>query len=272
MRPPRRGKLSIKKSVKTAKPTKTKNFKKAVLKIVDSRTEPKQAYYSTGNSLVMCNSQINSVGDLLQIIPNMSNSLEENGRVGQQVIAKSLNVQGYIKLNVNEVSDSTRAPSVIVRMMILSMKTAGSYTQAQGQGANLGSLLKKGGTNATFDGYLSDIFAKVNTDLFTVHHDKKFYLNQSYINSIGASPPSITIAQDIKNTVKFFNFNVKCKNKVLKYDQSQGGDLLPTNMGCFMVIGYSFLDGSAPDGSAPNYPLSTSVGLNYTAQLNYDDN
>lgn len=276
MRAPRRGRLSGKKaskSTKTAKkaPLKKNNFKKAVLKVIQERTEDKQAYFTTGDNLTIFNSNITAVGDMLQIIPNVTNSTEDNGRIGQQLTAKNLNIRGHMKLNVNDVSDSTRLPSVIVRMMVLSMKTAGSYTQAQGQAPNFSALLKKGGSNTAFEGRLSDVYCPINTDLFTVHHDKKFYLNQSYINAIGASPPSITIAQDIKNTVKFFNFNVKCKNKVLKYDSSQGGDLLPTNWGCFMAIGYCYLDGSSSDGSV-FHPTAANLGLHYTTTLNYEDN
>lgn len=241
------------------------NLIRTIKQVVSSVAETKQAYYSSGNTLTFFNSGIENVGDLLQIVPNIANSTEQNGRVGQTIRAKSLNVRGYIKLNVNEVSDSTKLPSVICRMMVVSLKTAPNYNEAQAQATKLATLLKKGGTTTSFSGILSDIMANINTDVWTVHHDRKFYLNQSYVNSAGASPPSVIISQDVKNTVKFFNFNVKCKNRVLKYDEDVSSDLLPTNFSPILLVGYSYLDGSAVD------TISTNLGLQYNLTLNYED-
>lgn len=238
---------------------------RTIKQVVNSLSETKQAYYSSGNTLTMFNSGIDAVGDLQQLVPNMSNGTEDNQRIGQQVRAKSLNIRGYIKLNVNDVNDSTRLPNVIVRMMVVSMKTAPNFNEAQAQAPKVATLLKKGGTTTTFSGILSDINAPINTDVFTVHHDRKFYLNQSYVNATGVSPPSTVLSQDIKNTVKFFNLTVKCKNKVLKYDEDVSSDLLPTNFAPFLLLGYSYLDGSTPD------TLSTNVGLQYISTLNYED-
>lgn len=238
---------------------------RTIKQVVNSLTETKQVYYNSGNTLTMFNSGIDSVGDVQQIIPNMSNGTEDNQRVGQTVRSKSLNIRGYIKLNVNEVTDSTKLPSVVARLMVVSMKTAPNFTEVQAQAPKLGVLLKKGGTTTTFSGLLSDIYAPINTDVFTVHHDKKFYLNQSYVNAQGAAPPSTILAQDIRNTVKFFNLSVKCKNKILKYDNNVSSDLLPTNFAPFLILGYAYLDGSSAD------TLSTNLGLQYISTLNYED-
>lgn len=238
---------------------------RTIKQVVNSLSETKQVYYNSGNSLTFFNSGIDAVGDLQQIVPNMANGTEDNQRIGQTCRAKSLNVRGYIKLNVNDVNDSTRLPSVIVRMMIVSLKTAPNFNEAQAQAPKVATLLKKGGTTTTFSGILSDINSPINTDVFTVHHDRKFYLNQSYVNATGPSPPSTIVSQDIKNTVKFFNLNVKCKNKILKYDEDVSSDLLPTNFAPFLLLGYSYLDGSTPD------TLSTNVGLQYISTLNYED-
>lgn len=254
--------VSKRRAVRRAKST---NLVRKIKQVVSSLNETKQAYYNSGNTLTLFNSGIDAVGDLQQIVPNIANGTEDNQRIGQQIRSKSLNIKGYIKLNVNDVNDSTRLPSVIARMMVVSMKTAPNFSEAQAQAPKIGSLLKKGGTTVPFSGLLSDINAPINTDVFTVHADKKFYLNQSYVNSTGVSPPSTIIAQDIRNTVKFFNINVKCKNRVLKYDEDVSSDLLPTNFAPFILLGYSYLDGSAAD------TLSTNLGLQYISTLNYED-
>jgi len=251
-------------TIKTA-PKPSTNFIKAVRKIIDSNQETKQAFHTTGPSLVLYNSGIDSSGDMSQILPAISQGLDANNRIGEQIRAKSLNVKGYIRLNVNDVAESTKLTNVIVRMMVVSLKVRSAFPDAQGSTAQLQSLLKKGGTTTGFSGVLSDIYAPINTDLWTVHHDKKFYLSQSYVNVTGASPPTATIAQDISKTVKFFNFNVKCKNKVLKYDEDTASNIYPTNFAPMILLGYSYLDGSSPD------VLLTNVGLSYDSVLNYED-
>lgn len=241
------------------------NFVRSVKQIVHSLTESKQAYTSTGNSLVKFNSGIDSTGDMVQILPYVSQGIQANARIGEQIRAKSLNVKGYIKLDINDTVDSGKLPAVIARMMVVTMKTRPCYYDATGSSATLATLLKKGGTTTGFTGVLSDIMAPINRDAFTVHYDRKFYLNQSYINAIGASAPSTTVTQDIRNTVKFFNFNVKCKNRLLKYDEDVGSDLLPTNFGPFLVLGYAYADGSSPD------TLTTALGLQFDSMFTYED-
>lgn len=238
---------------------------RSIKEVVSSLTESKQAYTTSGNSLVMFNSGIDSVGDMVQILPYISQGTADNNRIGDQIRAQNLNVKGYIKLNINEVNDSTKLPSVIARMMVVTMKTRPCFYDATGSPATLATLLKKGGTTVGFTGLLSDIYAPVNRDAFTVHYDKRFYLNQSYVNATGPSPPSTILSQDIRNTIKFFNLNVKCKNRLLKYDEDVGSGILPSNFGPFLVLGYAYADGSAAD------TLSTNLGLQFDSTFTYED-
>lgn len=242
------------------------NFVRAVKSVISSQVEDKHAHISTGNNLVLFNSGINSSGDMLQIIPNIAQGVGDYQRIGDKVIAKKLEVSGYVRLAINsEVLEQRSTSNVIVRMMVLSMKNRnGLYADALGAAANLASLLKKGGTTSGFTGVLGDINAKINTDWFTVHSDRKFYLTQDLLVQSGSAGIS-TMAADTRNIVKFFKLNIRCKNKVLRYDQGAASGLQPLNWAPFLVLGYSFLDGSAPD------TVSTSVGLNYTTDFTYED-
>lgn len=253
----------IKKRVKKVKVSKT--LKSAIKKVISEQTESKQAFMTSGNTLVKFNSGIDAVGDLIQVLPNISVGTAENNRIGNQIRAQNLNIRGYIKLDLNEVPDSTKLPNVMVRMLVVSMKTAGSFTDAQAQSPKIGTLLKKGGTTSTFSGLLQDLYAPINTDVFTVHYDKRFNLSQSYINSQGVTPPSTYFSQDISKTVKFFNINVRCKNRLLKFDEDVGSDIQPSNFAPFLLLGYSYLDGSAAD------VLDTKVGLCYDSTFIYED-
>lgn len=258
--------ISKRKAVRKAKKS---NFAKAVKAVMAGESETKEIYHTTGDSLVMFNGVIDSTGDYQQIVPAMAAGVNDNQRIGQVVTARSLNIKGHIKLNVNMLSgtsaDGTSLPNVVARLMVLSLKSRSTWPIVNTSAIPLGTLLNKGGTTTGFNGRLTDIYAPINTEVFTVHSDKRFYLNQEFVNAIGVSAPSTYISQDIKNTVKFFNINVKCKNKKLKYDEDEGLGLYPNNFAPFLVLGYAFLDGSSADS------ISTNLGLSYVSTLRYDD-
>lgn len=260
-----RKKMAIVEVAKPSNPQPSPAFIKAVRKIVDKDTETKQAFHTSGDSLIYFNSGIDSVGDMQQLIPAISQGVGAHQRIGDNLRAKNLSIKGFIRLSVNDVSDSTKLTNVICRMMVVTLKTRPSYIDATASSAPLATLLKKGGTTVAFTGKLSDVYAPINTDVFTVHHDKKFYLSQSYVNVTGPSPPTTILPQDISKTIKFFKLNVKCKNKVLKYDEDIGSSLYPTNWGPMLLIGYAYLDGSSAD------TVSTNIQCQYDTTLNYED-
>lgn len=241
------------------------NFVRKVKAVISSLTEDKQAYTTTSNaSMIMFNSGIDNTADIQALVPAIAQSTADNGRIGDQIRGKKLTVSGYVKLNINDVADSTKLPNVAVRMMIVSYKNRPSYDQVTASAAPLATLLKKGGTTVGFTGVLSDLHAPINRDVFTVHHDKKFYLRQDYINAIGASVPSQYISQDVSNTVKFFKLNVPCK-KIMKYDEDVASGSWPVNYCPFLILGYTYLDGSSPD------VVATNVGLSYDSIFTYED-
>lgn len=242
-----------------------KGLVRQVKQIVHSLTENKQAYTTSGNTLIKFNSGIDSTADIMPILPAIGQSVLDNGRIGDQIRAQMLNVKGYVKLDINEVSDSSKLPNVAVRMMIVSIKNKPSYADVTASGAIFATLLKKGGTTTGFTGLLSDLHAKINTDVFTIHHDKKFYLRQDFINAIGPSVPSQYVSQDISNTIKFFNLNVRCKNRLLRFDEDVSSGNWPVNFCPFLIMGYTYLDGSAPD------VVDTKVGLSYDSYFSYED-
>lgn len=245
---------------------KKQGLTKLIKKVIHQQAESKQAYTTTSNaSLTYFNSGINSTGDMIQVIPNIAQGTGDNARIGDQIRAQSLNIKGYVKLDINTTGASNSdLTSVYCRMMVLSLKTKPNYTEATSSSTPLNSLLKKGGTTVGFTGVLSDIYAPVNTDLFTVHSERKFYLNQSHIQNFNSTTNAI-VPVDVKNTVKFFNIPLKLKNKLLKYDSGVSSGLLPANYGPFLVLGYSFLNSASPD------VISARVGLHYDVIMNYED-
>lgn len=253
---------SIKKAISRVKKAR---FAKAVKKVLSANTETKEAYFaSSPDTLTTFNSGINSSGDQLQIIPTVNKGTSEHNRIGDQIMAQSLNVRGHIRYSPsNAVNDNGRA-NICCRLMIVSLKLRPSYPDVTGGSAYLSQLLKKGGATSGFTGILSDLYAPINTDLFTVHKDKKFYLTQPMM----IQPPTSGLSsgfQDLSDIVRFFNFNIKMKKKLL-YDDSVNGGITPTNVGPFMCLGYSYLNGASPD------TVSQNVSMQWISTLKFEDN
>ena len=68
-----------------------------------------------------------------------------------------------------------------------------------------------------------------------------------------------------QKTCKFFNINLKVKNKLLKYDASENSALTPVNYNPILLIGYAHLDSSTPD------TLNTEINLCYDVRMTYQD-
>lgn len=241
------------------------NFVKAVTQVIRSQAESKMAYLTNSNaSLIRYNSGIDSLGDITPIIPSITESVNENGRIGDQIRSQSLNIRGFLKFDYTSVPAS-KACSVGVRMMIVSLKSASNADAVNSTATPLYSLLKKGGTSTAFTGVLSDLTAPINTDLFTVHHDKLMYLKQDMIIQNG-SVTNNWLSSDVSKLIRFFNISVKCKNRLLKYEDGISSGVYPTNFYPFLLLGYAYLDGSAPD------VVATPLGLEFTSCLKYEDN
>lgn len=242
-------------------------FKKKVQAVIRSMAEDKTAYTSLDEStLVTFNSAINNTAEILQIVPNIAEGSAENQRIGDRIKPTSLTISGYIRFNpvlTGNINPATPGVCQVgVRLFIVSLKSKSNLTEVQASAAPLNQLLKKGGTNVGFTGLISDLQAPVNTDLWTLHHSKVFYLSQSYNNYATQVGYWET---DISNQIRFFKHSLKVKSKTFNYDDGTSSSLQPTNYAPVMLLGYSYLNGQTPDAVAAN------CGLFYNSILTYED-
>lgn len=253
----------VKRTIKTRIPSKA--LREMIKKELRKNVETKHAYHASNNSaLTFFNGGINSTGDMLQVVPNLSQGTADNNRIGDHIKGQKMNIKGYMRLDVNTTgSSNTELCNVVARLFVVSLKSKQNYTEASSSATPLSGLLKKGGTTVGFTGVLSDIYAPVNTDLWTVHADKRFYLNQSHLQNFNSTTNAI-VPVETKNIVKFFNINVKCK-KLIKYDSNVSSGLLPTNFGPMFLLGYSFLNGASPD------VINTRLGTQFDVMFAYED-
>lgn len=264
MRRPRR-KILRRRRVYKKKPSKF--LKRTIQQMISKNVEDKEAFLSTGTSLVYCNSGINSNDDLFQVVPFINNGSTEQHRIGDSIRAKSLVIKGYIQLQKDQTFGDVANKRVAVRLMVLGSKRFKEYNQMKNQfGTSAGFLLKRGNTSVGFNGYINDLWTPINGEEYVKYYDKVHYLSQDYVaQQVGSTTPTVVWSQDISKGIKFFTIRIPVKGKKMLYDSAIGNQESATNWCCGLCLGYAHLDGSSPD------VLETRVGICYDSYFTYED-
>lgn len=237
-----------------------KTFAKRVGAIINKGRETKEVYNNLAQTSF--NSGIDSAGDVIRILPNMANGLGEAQRIGNQVQALSLTVKGAIIYNPSAGQFGTYSNTRLgIRMMIVQPKAYSSYDAIQANATTwLPQLLRKGLTQTAFTGVLDDLWAPINTEAITKYYDKVFMMTSPLQSTAVGYTEFLGSTKLFSKTFKF-----KGAGKVLRYDPDFNANILPTNYAPCIIIGYTHMDGSAPD------TLSTAIQMNFTSFLNYKD-
>jgi len=235
----------------------SKAFIKKVQKIIHKDVETKQAYHIMAPTNF--NSGIDAAGDAQRILPNISQGTGENNRIGNQLNAQNLVVKGCISWSPSIGQFGTFANARLgVRMFIIQPRQYNYVNDALNNTATwMPVLLQKGGVAAPFTGQINDLWAPLNTEAFIKYYDKVFMINGTYqATAVGMS--------QLLGATRMFNINIKCRNKLLKYENTLSTNN-PTNYAPIFVIGYAHLDGSGPDVN------STAITVQWDSVFNYED-
>ena len=247
-------------SKKPAKPT--KSFVKKVQAIIHKDVETKQAFHTL--ALTAFNSGIDSTGDAIRILPNISNGTADSNRIGDQLRGMKLSLKGHMILSTSTNNNSSNC-RVAVRMMVVQPRNYSNIDNVQTNATTwMSTLLKKGATTINFTGTISDLYAPINSDAIIKYYDKIVYITIPYILQVGI-PANQQVSQDLVNSTKFFNLSLNMKNKLLKYDTTGSSAQQPMNYAPTFILGYCKLDGSTPD------TLSTQVSCAFDAIFDYED-
>ena len=228
------------------------SFAKKVKAVISKQAEHK--ILSLGLGLQTYNSGINAQTDVIQIIPASTQGLDAGSRVGNELTLKSFNIKGHYILSLanNAVSASCR---IGVRIMILEAKRYKSYYDANISFTNhLPQMIRTGDTVRGFTGVISDLYLPLNREIYNVLYDKVQYVTMPLVLTA-------TGTNDVVNTVRLFNINLKANNKKLRYEDSLSN--YPQNWGAFMCIGYAKMDGTAPDVAVNGISMETVSTMNY---------
>lgn len=209
------------------------------------------------------NSGIDSAGDVLRLVPTIPQGTDDGARKGSIIMAKSLNIRGHFQLT----SIDSTIPLVIppnarvgVRLMCVTPKRFPNYIQSATNSATwLPNLLRNGVSTQGFTGTVQDLYLPINLDEVTVHWDQLVDITSEFVYAPAAS--SFTTINPA-GSYRFFNFNVKCKDRKLHFVD---GSSEPTDFGPVLLMGYAHMDNSSPD------VVTTRVAMSYVSTLKYTD-
>lgn len=224
-----------------------KNVAKVVKQVLARNVETKQAFSDTG--LFTVNEPINSNTDVRYLLPNIAQGTDEGQRVGNTIKAKALYCKGHVMITqpmggsyaaLNTLSSYSR---VCARVMVLTFKPKPSSYSNVTSSDMYTNLLQKGMTTTNWTGTISDLYSQINQELYTVHYDKKFYLETDTVNTISAESAGFSVATSGRGSCRMFSFKIPY-NKIFRYADA---GIAPVNANPFLLIGWVKMNGVAPD-------------------------
>lgn len=213
------------------------------------------------------NSTITSPGECYPLCPTVPQGVDDFQRLGDSIHAKYLIVRGKVQFNDNflDVATTQFIPPQTVRVMILSQKNIKVSADVSSR-VDVAHLLKDNVNTGAARPYSSseyDNLAPINSDLFTVHMDKKMKWNWINHQIQAASPAtSINTHQVGNDRTRYFYLKIKL-DKTLKFDDGNGN--YPNSFAPFLCVGAVSDDGSG------GYSLTTPWKVTLLSTLYFTD-
>lgn len=184
------------------------------------------------------------------VIPDIVPGDLRNTRNGPQVRLMNINIKGKLDIPADDnppVGNEDRA-LIYVRMMVLSSKQNKLRSELiTNWNADYNDhLFKNGSTPTAPTGQYLDMISSINRESFTVHKDVVYKLDRNYPFSY--SVPTGDGATLQRPAVREFNFSLKCRNKILKYEAASS--VQPTNWQPFVCCLFAYGNGAAPSAFA----------------------
>lgn len=244
------------------------NLKRYVQKAIQKTQEKKSVSLDTG--LISFNSVINSSGDCINLIPPVPQGLGDGDRIGDQIKGASIELNGHIQANLGLTrfigSGECR---LAVRVFVLEAAIASNvavlaWLNGNGVTDVFNNLLKKGDQVGPFAGDVQSLYLPVNQEVYKVFYDKVHFITVPWQrNGATIGVTQVNDSVDVAKSFKMLKIKIPCK-KVLQYQN--GTSNVPANFAPFIMMGYSFVDGTSPD------LLDTKIAAQFVSTLNYTDN
>ena len=241
------------KTLKASKPSKA--LVKTIQKVIHRDVETKQAWLTY--PIASFNSAADTSADILNALPFVQQGVQEFQRIGDDIRAQKLIIQGHMVSSMSPTLSYTR---IGVRMLVCQPKLTESNTLVNSSAAQwLPYVLRTGGSNIGLNGTIESLYAPVDTDVVTCYADKVFYISQpAQYTAVGF--------QETINSTKFFKVTLNLKNKLLKYNSNFSAGNFPINYSPSILFSYVLLDGTAPITVSPQL-----MSMTFTSELQYED-
>lgn len=233
-----------------------KEVRKIVDQVLDRKVEDKHVIFRLDN-LTAHNSAIGGAGDVVPLIQQIPTGTGSEGRIGDRIVPKFLNVSGVVSLAQG--LDRNSISPIMVR--VVAYRQNDVNVGSQNSSVDTASLFRdtQGGTGARgFTGIPGDLLLPMNDDKFKKIYDRQFQLSPQLLGPAGNATTSIPMT----NVMRKYAFKVKLP-KQFKYDTNTGD--WANNFAPFMSIGYAYVNGQVPD-TTTTLIVNTAV-----AHLVYED-
>jgi len=233
-----------------------RTFKKKSLKkkrrIARRAAKPEIKTFQQTFGTTSFNSVITNSGDILNLLPLITQGTQKYNRVGNKIFVKSFIVRMNIAWEQPAVTPAYA--KVAIRAFIACPRFLNYGAAAVG---DINQLLMVNNIPRAYDGTIDTHMAPVNKDYWRVKMDKRIYMDNPVYVQAGVGPFNF-FPTGRKTIVK----NI-FKNKTLQWTQ---GNLYPVNFPWQMMFGFSPLDNITAGAL-----VTTPFNVNYTVEIRFTD-
>jgi len=211
--------------------------------------ETKRIIYDS--NFINFNPAISQQGDMLPILPSVSQGDTSYQRSGTKIKIKKLVIRGHLCWTGNT---SPGFQKIGVRQLIVKNKLVPNQNASFAY-QQLPALLEGGGGSyKDFNGETSDLHSPIYNKMWAKARDRKIFMYQK---------GSDTSTDDLHKSVSFFTIDLKqARNKIINYTSESGA---VSNFGWWMLLGWVRLDGGV------NPSTNTNLGCEYVVDMTYED-
>jgi len=253
-----------KRIIRRKKQTKVSAPLKSYVNRVIRRNEETK-FSSNQYGLTSFNSGINSVSDLITILPQVVVGTGQNNRIGNKIRPVRLEITGYVMYYC---PDTTAASSQDARMIggrlfCFQDKTSKAYSNS----ISNYQLLNLGGSSNNFTGTALNWVSPHNNAQFKFFADRKLIFMKPFGYTNNTTPSSTNAITGMDKSL-FQPFKIVLTQKdlpaVFQYDQTD--DLAyPVNFSPYIALGYCDLTNVSPD------TVQSKLAMEFNATLYYKD-
>lgn len=256
-----RSRVGLRRKMRYRRKYNAKRTAKRIARAVVNRiAETKMVTHTVASTLF--NSQINQAGDILKVIPTVSQGTASYERTGNKVVPKRVIMTGVINAAPNS---EAIVPPMEVTMFVLRCKYKQTFTDL---GVGDLNFLQDASSSVNYDGTLGRTMLPIDHARFEVVKRKRIKLQAPSSTWANLNPTNNSVLLSPAPGVPYAaRYRCVFKPKMsLKYNEDDPLGTNPNNVAYFCCFGYSYLQGYAAD------TVSTRMQVNgYRTMMYYTD-